>query len=354
MSVDSTSNRREDTLLLTLDVLMVILIILNLGFLAFDGLYRLTLVQDGLEALTPAFYTWYTVNVHANFVLIDLAFVTVFIIELLFQWGRAIANERYRRWYYYPFVHWYDVLGCIPVASFRFLRILRAVAMVYRLQKLGLIDVTQTGPYQFVSYYMSVLVEELTDQVTLKLLDNVEREVARGGPVAERIVDEAIAPHRDVLATWLSQRVHMVLAQTYQHYREDVRTYVEDVIEEAVHNNKEIKRLEHIPVLGRQISTTLEQAISDIVYRVMTRTLEDITSAETNEVISKATITTTEAVLRLNNDALHGAVQEMLSESVDLIRQHVQIRRWQFEDVRDAYTQRKAEEEANLASASSA
>lgn len=349
MSVDRSPERREETFLVVLDVLMVVLILLNLGFLAFDGLYRLPMVQEQLEALTPAFYAFYTDSIHANFILIDLVFVAVFVAELLFQWARAIANGRYRRWYYYPFVHWYDVLGCIPVASFRFLRVLRAVAMVYRLQKLGLIDVTQTGPYRFFSYYLSVLVEELTDQVTLKLLDNVEREVHRGGPVAERIVDEAIAPRRDVLAQWLSQRVHMVLAQTYHQYEEDVRQYVEDVIEEAVHNNKEIRRLEQIPVLGRQVSITLERAISDIVYRVMTRTIDDLTSADTNEVIATATSTTTAAVLQLNNDALHRAVREMLSESVDLIRQHVQIRRWQFENVRDAYAQRRAEEEAAAA-----
>jgi hypothetical protein len=346
MSADQSPERREDTFLVLLDIFMVVLILLNLGFLAFDGLYRLPMVQEQLAVLTPAFYTFYTDTIHANFFLIDLVFVAIFVMELLFQWARAVVNRRYRRWFYYPFVHWYDVLGCIPVASFRSLRILRAVAMVYRLQKLGLIDVTQTGPYQFVSYYLSVLVEELTDQVTLKILDNVEREVHRGGPVAERIVDEAIAPRRDVLAQWLSQRVHMVLAQTYHHYEEDVQHYVEDVIEEAVHNNQEIRGLEQIPVLGRQVSATLERAISDIVYRVMTRTIDDLTSAETNKVIATATSTTTAAVLQLNNEALHTAVREMLGESVDLIRQHVQIRRWKFENVRDVYTQRKAEQEA--------
>jgi len=346
MSVDQSPERREDTFLVLLDIFMVVLILLNLGFLAFDGLYRLSFVQEQLAALTPAFYTFYTDTIHANFFLIDLVFVAIFVTELLFQWARAVVNRRYRRWFYYPFVHWYDVLGCIPVASFRFLRILRAVAMVYRLQKLGLIDVTQTGPYQFISYYLSVLVEELTDQVTLKILDNVEREVHRGGPVAERIVDEAIAPRRDVLAQWLSQRVHMVLAQTYHQYEEDVQHYVEDVIEEAVHNNQEIRGLEQIPVLGRQVSDTLERAISDIVYRVMTRTIDDLTSAETNEVIATATSTTTAAVLQLNNEALHVAVREMISESVDLIRQHIQIRRWKFENVQDVYAQRKAGQEA--------
>lgn len=345
MPANQSPERREDTFLVLLDIFMVVLILLNLGFLAFDGLYRLPVVQEQLAALTPAFYTFYTDTIHAHFFLIDLVFVAIFVAELLFQWARAVLSHRYRRWYYYPFVHWYDVLGCIPVASFRFLRILRAVAMVYRLQKLGLIDVTQTGPYQFVRYYLSVLVEELTDQVTLKILDNVEREVHRGGPVAERIVDEAIAPRRDVLAQWLSQRVHMVLAQTYHQYAEDVQQYVEEVIEEAVHNNKEIRRLEQIPLLGRQVRVTLEDAISDIVYRVMTRTIEDLTSAQTNQVIATATSSTAAAVLKLNNEAVHEAVREILSESVDLIRQHVQIRRWQFDNVRDAYSQRTADQE---------
>ncbi len=346
MAKHRTDEQREDTFLLGLDVLMVVLIILNLGFLAFDGLFRLLWVQEQLYALVPQFHDFYQSRIHANFILIDLVFVSIFVAELLFQWIRAIINKRYRRWYYYPFIHWYDVLGCIPVASFRFLRILRAVAMVHRLQKLGIIDITNTGPYQFVSHYVGILVEELTDQVTLRILDNVEREVHRGGPVAERIVDEAISPRRDALARWLSQRVHMVLAQTYQHYQEDVRAYVEDVIEDAIKKNKEIKRLEQIPVVGRQVSTTLERAVSDIVYRVMTRTIEDVTSVETNVVISKVTYSSTEALLELNNDALTAAIKEIVAESLQMIREHVAIRRWKFENVRDAYKQRKHDAQA--------
>ncbi|HBZ99013.1 MAG TPA: preprotein translocase subunit SecA, partial [Pseudomonas sp.] len=53
------------------------------------------------------------------------AFVAVFLLDVLLGWTVALFERRYARWYYYPFAHWYDVLGCIPLAGVRWLRGLR-------------------------------------------------------------------------------------------------------------------------------------------------------------------------------------------------------------------------------------
>ena len=52
----------------------------------------------------------------------------------------AIRKQTYPRWYFYPFLHWYDLLGCIPIGSFRMLRLLRLISLTIRLQKMGIID----------------------------------------------------------------------------------------------------------------------------------------------------------------------------------------------------------------------
>src|SRR5690606_42147929 len=51
-----------------------------------------------------------------------LLFVSVYLTEFSIRWLVAIARRTHERWFYFPFVHWYDLLGCIPVGSFRWLQ----------------------------------------------------------------------------------------------------------------------------------------------------------------------------------------------------------------------------------------
>ena len=52
---------------------------------------------------------------------------TIFLVaELVVRWLIAIVQKRYYRWFFFPFVHWYEVLGCAP--QLRALRLLRVGA----------------------------------------------------------------------------------------------------------------------------------------------------------------------------------------------------------------------------------
>lgn len=62
-----------------------------------------------------------------------MIFVSIFIAELLIRWMVTIHQKTYHKWFFYPVIHWFDVLGCIPVGSFRWLRLLRVFSILYRL-----------------------------------------------------------------------------------------------------------------------------------------------------------------------------------------------------------------------------
>ena len=98
-----------------IDVGMILLVIANLSLILFDWIYRVEAVQSAMETYTPDFYRFYSDSIHANFFEIDLAFVSVYLTEFVIRWAAAIARQTYHRWFFYPFVHWYDLLGCIPV-----------------------------------------------------------------------------------------------------------------------------------------------------------------------------------------------------------------------------------------------
>src|SRR5699024_12405934 len=103
--------------------------------------------------------------VFPTFAFIDLCFVAVFAADVLFGWAVAIWQRTYYRWFFYPFLHWYDVLGCIPLSGFRWLRVLRLIALGVRLQRLEIIDVRNWRQYACLRHYYDIVVEDRSDRV---------------------------------------------------------------------------------------------------------------------------------------------------------------------------------------------
>src|SRR5690606_19121017 len=196
-----------DSLGSLVDLALIGLILLNLGLVLFDWLFRIPAVQDLLHMLSPAFFSFYRDTVHATFLEIDLWFVAVFLTEFVIRWGFAIGRRTYHRWFFYPFAHWYDLLGCIPVGSFRWLRILRVVSLTYRLQRAGLIDLSNTVAWQFAEKYYNVVVEEISDRVVINVLNDVQQQIKQGNPAANRIQSEVLKPRARQLVDYIAARV---------------------------------------------------------------------------------------------------------------------------------------------------
>ena len=313
---------------LVLDLAMLVLISLNILLLLFEWIFMSEAVQQGLSRYVPAFYQFYDENIHEHFLWIDLAFIAVFVVDLVGEWIAAVVRKTYRRWYYYPFVHWYDVLGCIPVGSFRFLRLLRIFSLLFKMQKLKVVDLRKTALYRVLDRYRDIAAEEVSDRVVVKILNGVQEEVQRGSPVTERILREVVEPRRDALAASLSKRIQRATGETYALYKPDIRRYIDHLVEEAVEKNDEIHTIEQVPMVGKTISVLLERAISDIVYNVLDEAIEDLAAAENNELVNQVTRISTEALFEIDHRQLSATTREAIIESLDLIKQQVRVQQW--------------------------
>jgi hypothetical protein len=268
----------------TIDFTMLGLLIINLAFIIFDSLYAIEVVRDGLTAISPTITDVYQ-PIHRNFIVYDLIFVGIFLTEFTVRWGYAVKARVYDRWYFYPFIHWYDIVGCIPVGSFRFLRILRVISIVYRLHRYKVIDVTQTRIYQFFNFYYDAFMEELSDRIVIKVLSGAQDEIRRGSPLFERIQNDILFPRREMISDWLSQRVAEAAQEGYVPNRGALRSYLENRVDNALKQNLELSRLKYLPVVGPTIQETLEECVGDIVAHVIHQILEDLASASNHAFI---------------------------------------------------------------------
>jgi hypothetical protein len=319
---------------LIIDIVMVVLLAVNLTWIVFDWLFAYDALRGLLAGVLPGFVSWYARVIHGNFILIDLGFVAIFLTDFFIGWIVAVRKRLYHRWFFYPFVHWYDLLGCIPIAGFRFLRLLRVITIVYRLHRTGVIDLGETGAARVVKKYYGVLMEELTDRVILKMLSDVQQEVRRGGPVFDKVVTEVVRPQKEPLVEWLSHRVRTVAEDNYEQYRARIHRYMEKRINTALRQNKEFARLDMIPMLGPQVRRTLENAVSDVVFNVVNGMMQDLASDRNREVLDEAADVTFDAfLLREQDSQLNRMVVDTVDRALEILKQHVRIQEWKLWDL---------------------
>lgn len=311
-----------------IDFVMLGLLILNLCLIIFDAIYNFAGVQRLMAEHVPTLQNAYH-PIHENFIFYDLIFVGIFLTEFMVRWAYALKAKLYARWYFYPFIHWYDLIGCIPVGSFRFLRILRVISIVYRLHKYNVIDVTQTRIYQFFNFYYEAFMEELSDRVVIKVLSGMQDEIRRGSPLFERIQHDILYPRRAMIADWISQRVAEATEEGYVPRRGALRSYLEDRVDQALKQNVELSRLRYLPVVGSTIQETLEEAVGDIVASVIHQLLDDLASTRNHGFIEDIV----NAFLPERGPGAgeyehNEALMHLINEVLDAVKKQVRVKHW--------------------------
>ncbi|MFO7528351.1 MAG: hypothetical protein R6W86_06025 [Marinobacter sp.] len=311
-----------------IDFLMLGLLILNLAFIIWDFIYNFVAIQNLLKEQAPALQTAYH-PIHERFIFYDMIFVTIFLTEFFVRWAYAIKASVYDRWYFYPFIHWYDLVGCIPVGSLRFLRILRVISIIYRLHQYRIIDITSTKIYRFVNFYYEAFMEELSDRIVLKVLSGFQDEVRRGSPLFDRIQKDILYPRRDMLSDWISQRVAEAAQEGYVPNRGALRNYLEGRVDHALKQNLELSRLKYLPMVGPTIQETLEDAVGDIVANVIHQILEDLASSSNHafiEDIVNVFLPTPDQVAA--DETQNQALIDLIIEILDAIKGQVKVKHW--------------------------
>jgi hypothetical protein len=306
-----------------LDLVMLCLLIINLIWLLFDGLFATQAFKSILVSMSPDIVSAYA-PIHDNFILYDLAFIVVFLIEFCVRWVAAVVRKTHMRWYFFPFIHWYDLVGCIPLGGARIFRFLRIFSILYRLQKYEIIDLRNTAVYRFIIFYYDVFVEELSDRIVVKVLSDAQKDISAGSPLLDDISQQVIASRLPILTQWLSSiMVHIGESIEHNDHSESVRNHVQKSVGKAVRDNSQVSSLKLVPVLGRTIEKTLEQSITDIVTQSVINLLKDVTPEKIDDFVEHG--------LGRFSSKDHMLDQEVLlivNECLELIKLHVSQQRW--------------------------
>jgi hypothetical protein len=334
--------RNRNFFLILIDLLMMVLLMINLSLILFDWIYEIELVNGYLQTDWPEFYGFYEQNIHVNFFEIDMVFVAIFLTEFFLSWTIAIVQKRYDKWFFYPFIHWYDILGCIPLDAFRFVRVLRIYSIIYRLHKLRLINLRNTFVYRKLSKYYEILVEEVSDRVVVNILNGIQDEVKGGGPVLENIVQDILRPKKELIAEWISHRLKVGVAKNYAGHRTGLKVYIDGLIDGAVQKSEDISSLELLPVVGKAITATVKKTVSDVVYHVIDSAMSDLASDQNRVIVGEMADFVFDSVEFEEQDVrLQEIIEETLVQSLEVVKDQVKVKQWKLKEISEKEERRK-------------
>jgi len=315
--------------LLIIDILMLSLISINLIWMTFDFFFEARIFQSIIENISEIFFIYYRDVIHPDFLLYDSIFVTIFILEILIRWTISIFKKEYSNWVAYPFIHWYDVLGCIPVGGFRVLRLLRIVSIVIRLHKKQIINIKTTWWYKLLNRYYSILVEEVSDRVVVNVINGMQTEIEEGSPISDELIEKVIKPKQEIIVEWIASRVEDASQLYFKRNQKKLQEYIQLAVAEALANNKDIGKLNNVPILGPKVTAAMSSSISDVTFYVLEKMIKDLSAKDNREVMHEMMDMGLELISQKEDDEIfQKATKDIIIDSLELVKEQVNTKRW--------------------------
>ncbi len=319
---------------LILDIVVLVLISINLLWLLVDAILLNTGVGVLLGRHFPELITHYRQNWHETLLVADSVFTLLLISELLLRWGVAIRRKTYHRWFFYPFVHWYDVLGCIPLPPFRALRLLRLISIGYRLQKLGVVDFSQSSLFAVPYRYYRMVIEELSDRIVINVLEGVQREVRGGSYVSHRLADEVLRPHRDSIVPWLAGLLSETGAYAHGRHREQLRRYLAESVRHAIAVNPDLQKLrKRLLFAGPTVEDELQRIVSGLLAQMVDDLLGDISQPD-NMALQDVAGGLFDSLTR-PRESSDDILRQIVLDAIELIKTQVGVQQWKAGQAND-------------------
>jgi len=218
------------------------------------------------------------------------------------------------------------VLGCIPLAGFRWLRVLRVGSLLIRLQRLGLIDMRRWAVYGLFSRYYYLLIEELSDRVMVRLFGRLQQEIGASDDLSRRLLQEVVRPRKQRVLNDLSRRLQGMLETGYRDNRGAIEGYVSQLIHQALQDNPEMHSLRRLP-LGNRLASTLDDALGDIAARLMQGAVEGMRGPQFQALAANLADEFFDAWV-YQDEHTDLALEELLVDVIEVLKQQVLDRRW--------------------------
>jgi hypothetical protein len=266
--------------------------------------------------------------------LIDLPFLLLFATEFFVRWGIAIRRHTHKAWYLFPLFNWYDALGLIPY--FRIFRLFRVVSIYLRLHRSEMTAIGQDVVSRTVKYVVRVIAEEITDLVTLRILDATQAKVQKG--VYAEVFHKELAERKDVLRDGVVRTLRDVAGDG--ELRESVREFLRLNLDQSVASAPALRGIPLPDPVLRRLVRAVGDAIFDSLVRTVADTLHDERGAELLESIVDEIVDS--ALADFAGEDLDELVKSIAVAMIERTKESVAVKEWTGEQISKEESPRRA------------
>lgn len=272
--------------------------------------------------IKPNYYRHYGLNgkYKDEFFKLDLPFFLLFLIEFLVQWWLAIKNRVYVAWFLYPMYHWYDVLGLVPMAEFRFFRLFRVVSMYIILKNSNLTNVGNDIFTRTFAYYTNIIKEELTDMVTVRILSEMQEEIKSGASI--NLVTSAVEARREQFKKLIIENFKKALANP-----KAIDTMRKLLAEALVKSSNNAATLQMVPsIIKETITKDIGLAIFDSMNEVISSKLIGENGEENMNLLIDNILD--DVILGSQDSEFNKLSEDMSIEIIENMKKAVSVKKW--------------------------
>lgn len=311
------------------DIFMMFIIVFNLFCLAANAFLMSSYGNWFFNEIhLPQVLQYYKTELHPWVVITESWFIIFLCIELGVRWFIAIINKHHARWFFFPFIHWYEILAIIPML--RFLRLIRVVVIGYRVHELGY-KVIPDGLKKRILFYYSVIMEELSDRVVITVIDGIKQELDTSS-THKQIIHDLVDHHREMFSVVLAEILQESLAVELKAYQQQIGDGVGQIVRQAIEDTPQLTQLLRlIPIAGGMIENQIQNIGQQLGENITQGLIEPFTSGSvlqpntTYQLISEKV-----SNLNIENQKLEELVESVVNESLESLRKQVKIKQWQL------------------------
>ncbi|KXO73412.1 preprotein translocase subunit SecA [Acinetobacter venetianus] len=315
-------------LFLVYDIFMVFIIVFNLFCLGMNFFLMSNIGAWFFNTIKlPSVLEFYRTHLHPWVIITEAWFIIFLIAELAVRWFLAIVQKHHARWWFFPFIHWYEIIAIIP--HFRFLRLFRAGIIAYRLHELGYKVVPDNLRIKALFYYR-VVMEELSDRVVITVIDGIRHELDTSSS-HKKIIHDLVDHHRQLFTITLASMLQESLAVALQQQEPAIKQKVGLIVNQAIEDTPELTQLLRlIPIVGGRIEQQIQSIGQRLGENISAGLIEPFTAGspqKPNE--SYQLIAEKVSELNIDNHYLEELVESVVYESLEAIRKQVKVKQWQ-------------------------
>ena len=235
----------------------------------------------------------------------------------MISWIWAIRKQGREQRVLYPIYHWYDWVSCIPLQSLRILRLLRIGAIFYRLIRSDFIDIRQFRVYRSLIKYQNILMEEISDQVAINILTNIQAKTRLG--TNRDLLEETLRVNRDKIRDLIVSSLQRVELPTLHTRQLELVDNLAEMILSSIKATEDYRQLASVPL----VKPLMDQVINHAkIARLTEQSLDAFLSAWSIKIQSEEM----QSILSdLVDDVLDASIELSLNEHIQQLVEDINI-----------------------------